>query len=101
MLDRTMLKQSVLKQSVPKQRSGHNPRRGFVCAGLAAAAIVMWAQGPPAPKPEFEVASVKKAPPITPALIQSGQMHIGMNIDGARVDIGECRWPNCCLRRST
>jgi uncharacterized protein (TIGR03435 family) len=78
MLDRTML----------KQRSGRKPRWGFVCAGLATAAIAIWAQAPPAPKPEFEVASVKKAPPITPALIQSGQMHIGMNIDGARVDIG-------------
>ena len=70
-----------------KQRSGCKLRWGFVCACLASAAIVTWAQGP-APKPEFEVASIKKAAPITPALIQSGQMHIGMNIDGARLDIG-------------
>jgi uncharacterized protein (TIGR03435 family) len=50
-------------------------------------AIVAFAQAP-APKLEFEVASIKPAPPMTPALMQSGKMHIGMNIDNARVDIG-------------
>jgi uncharacterized protein (TIGR03435 family) len=46
----------------------------------------MFGQAPP--KLEFEVASIKPAPQLTPALVQSGKMHIGMNIDGARVDIG-------------
>lgn len=38
----------------------------------------------------FEVASIKPAPPITAlaAQIQAGKMHVGMSVDGARVDIG-------------
>lgn len=42
------------------------------------------------PAPSFEVATIRPAPPITTlaAQIQSGKAHIGMNIDGARVDIG-------------
>jgi uncharacterized protein (TIGR03435 family) len=68
---------------------------GLAGASLVTAAIAMWGQAPapkvdpqPAPKLEFEVASIKLAPQLTPALMQSGKMHIGMNIDGARVDIG-------------
>jgi len=38
--------------------------------------------------PEFEVASIKPAPPIEPQKIMAGKMHIGMSIDAARVDIG-------------
>src|SRR5271170_6198092 len=60
---------------------------GLICACLAAAAIAMSGQAP-APKLEFEVASIKPAPPFNPAMMQSGKMHIGMNIDGALVDIG-------------
>ncbi len=60
--------------------------RGLVAAGLAAA-IAMFGQTP-APKLEFEVASIKPAPPFSPAMMQAGKMHLGMNIDGARVDIG-------------
>ena len=43
-----------------------------------------------APSPAFEVASIKPAPPISAlaAQIQSGKLHVGMSIDGARVDIG-------------
>src|SRR5262249_10875140 len=37
---------------------------------------------------QFEVASIKAADPITPATIASGKLHIGMNIQGTRVDIG-------------
>jgi uncharacterized protein (TIGR03435 family) len=61
-----------------------------VSAALAAGVLFGQAPGGPAPasKLEFEVASIKAAPQITPALMQSGKMHIGMNIDGARVDIG-------------
>ena len=39
-------------------------------------------------QPAFEVASIKPAPPLNPGLIKSGQMHIGMKVDKARVDIG-------------
>ena len=37
---------------------------------------------------EFEVASVKPSEPITAAMVQSGKLHVGMKIDGSRVDIG-------------
>jgi uncharacterized protein (TIGR03435 family) len=36
----------------------------------------------------FEVASIKQAPQITPAMMMSGKIHVGMKIDAARVDIG-------------
>jgi uncharacterized protein (TIGR03435 family) len=36
----------------------------------------------------FDVASVKPSQQITPAMIQSGKIHVGMKIDAARVDIG-------------
>jgi uncharacterized protein (TIGR03435 family) len=36
----------------------------------------------------FEVATIKPAEAITPALITSGKFHLGMNVDGSRVDIG-------------
>ncbi len=37
----------------------------------------------------FEVASIKPAPPIdAQAILAGGKMHVGMQIDGARVDIG-------------
>jgi uncharacterized protein (TIGR03435 family) len=36
---------------------------------------------------EFEVASIKPAQPVT-AQFSSGKIHIGMQVDGARVDIG-------------
>jgi uncharacterized protein (TIGR03435 family) len=38
--------------------------------------------------PSFDVASIKPSEPITPAMVQSGKLHAGMKIDGARVDIG-------------
>jgi uncharacterized protein (TIGR03435 family) len=36
----------------------------------------------------FEVASIKPAPPLNRDLIRAGQMHIGLKIDKARLDIG-------------
>jgi uncharacterized protein (TIGR03435 family) len=36
----------------------------------------------------FEVATIKPAEPITPQTIAAGKLHVGMNVDGARVDIG-------------
>jgi uncharacterized protein (TIGR03435 family) len=41
-----------------------------------------------APAATFEVASIKPAQEITPAMILSGKLHLGMSVDGARVDIG-------------
>jgi uncharacterized protein (TIGR03435 family) len=38
--------------------------------------------------PAFEVASIKPAAPLDRSQMLSGQMHIGMKIDAARVDIG-------------
>jgi len=39
--------------------------------------------------PAFEVASVKVAEPITPALVQSGRLHIGVSIDSKNVRISQ------------
>jgi len=41
----------------------------------------------PAP-PSFEVASIKPAEPITQAKLTSGNLHLGMLVEGLRVDIG-------------
>ena len=38
--------------------------------------------------PSFEVASIKPAETITPAMVAAGKLHVGMAVDGARVDIG-------------
>ena len=54
----------------------------FLLSAIAASAQT------PAPPLAFEVASVKPAGPLDPAAIQSGKMRMGMNIDGAMVDIG-------------
>jgi uncharacterized protein (TIGR03435 family) len=45
-----------------------------------------FAQAPAAPA--FEVATIKPAPPLDPAKIAAGQLHIGMKTDAGRVDIG-------------
>ncbi len=39
--------------------------------------------------PAFEVASVKQSEPITPALVQSGRLHIGVSIDSLHVRISQ------------
>ena len=36
----------------------------------------------------FEVASIRPAETFTPAMIAAGKLHVGMSVDGARVDIG-------------
>jgi uncharacterized protein (TIGR03435 family) len=41
----------------------------------------------PAAGPAFEVASIKPAAPLNPGMLASGQTHLGMKIDGSRVDI--------------
>jgi uncharacterized protein (TIGR03435 family) len=52
--------------------------------GVLAVACTAWGQ-PPA----FEVASVKPAEPITPALVQSGRLQIGVTIDSLHVRISQ------------
>ena len=54
-----------------------------ISAGLALAAGAAMGQ-----TAAFEVASVKPAAPLDRSQILSGQMHVGMRIDAARVDIG-------------
>jgi len=58
-----------------------------VCNGLIFAALSLHGQTPAA-APTFEVASIRPSAPITPEMVQSGKLHAGMKIDGARVDIG-------------
>jgi uncharacterized protein (TIGR03435 family) len=58
--------------------------------GLALMAGVAFAQAPPA-GPTFEVASVKPSmaiTSITPDMLQSGKIHVGMTVEGSRVEIG-------------
>jgi uncharacterized protein (TIGR03435 family) len=59
----------------------------LICATMALAVSAAFAQAPAA-KLAFEVASIKPAGPMDPATILSGKAHIGMKIDGFRVDIG-------------
>ena len=54
-----------------------------IAAGLALACAAF------AQTPAFEVASVKRAEPITPALVQSGRLHIGVTIDSLHVRISQ------------
>lgn len=54
---------------------------------LAAAATATLAQTP-ASAPTFEVATIKPAAPLNPRDIAQGKVHLGMSVDGARVDIG-------------
>ena len=60
-----------------------------ISLALAAAALItapIRAQN--APAPAFEVATIKPANLPSPGQAAAGKMHIGMMIDGARVDIG-------------
>ena len=60
---------------------------GRAALALAAAAAAALAQTP-SPSPAFEVATIRPAPPLNPMEIAQGKVHLGMNIDAARVDIG-------------
>jgi uncharacterized protein (TIGR03435 family) len=59
---------------------------GVVSAGIALMTGAAWAQTPAAPA--FEVATIKPSAPMNPAMVASGKLHVGMQIDAARVDIG-------------
>lgn len=48
---------------------------------------IAFAQAPTA-APAFEVATIKPAPALDPSKIATGQLHLGMNTDAGRVDIG-------------
>lgn len=52
-----------------------------LCIGLLLAAVAVDAQS-------FEVATIKPSAPVDVAALRSGRAHIGIRIDGARVDIG-------------
>src|ERR1700722_6478360 len=59
----------------------------FLSRGIAAGLLLV--AGPAfGQTPAFEVASIKPAAAVDPMTIMSGQAHIGMKVDGARVDIG-------------
>jgi uncharacterized protein (TIGR03435 family) len=55
--------------------------RLFASVALACAAF--------AQTPAFEVASVKPSEPITPELVRSGRLQIGVSIDAQNVRIGK------------
>jgi uncharacterized protein (TIGR03435 family) len=57
----------------------------FCAVALIASGALLGQQ--PAPL-AFEVATIKPAPPISPAQIAAGKLHVGMKIDAGRVDIG-------------
>jgi uncharacterized protein (TIGR03435 family) len=62
-------------------------RKSVVLLGsLLLAGTVVSAQTPAAPL-AFEVATIRPAAPINPAAATSGQLRVGMSVDGARVDI--------------
>ena len=56
-------------------------KRFFLLTAVAASAAF-------AQSPAFEVASIRPAAPFSPELMMSGKMHVGMRVDGSRVDIG-------------
>jgi hypothetical protein len=80
----------AVKPGIHTRYPGDMPKqlfwRGGVCLALAAAAA--FSQAPTA-SPAFEVASIKPVEITSLATqVQSGKMRLGMQIDGARVDIG-------------
>jgi uncharacterized protein (TIGR03435 family) len=72
-----MLKMSVFRK---------NQNRGPVALWILILPLLAFSQAPNLPS--FEVASIKLAETITPAMIAAGKFHVGMSVDGARVDIG-------------
>ncbi len=60
---------------------------GAMSAGMVLTGGLFFGQARAA-GPEFEVANITPAAQPTPELFRSGKIHIGMTVDGARVDIG-------------
>jgi len=52
--------------------------------------LLLWAVAAMAfgQQPAFEVASIRSAAQITPDMVTSGKLHVGMKVDAGRVDIG-------------
>jgi uncharacterized protein (TIGR03435 family) len=59
-------------------------RRSFLAVWFAAGMAAAQAPAPAA----FEVATIKPSAPLDRAKLLTGQAHLGMKVDGARVDIG-------------
>jgi uncharacterized protein (TIGR03435 family) len=62
-------------------------------SNLCRRALVFWILSAPAfaqipARLSFEVATIKPAEPLNPANIASGKVHLGLNVQGSRVDIG-------------
>jgi uncharacterized protein (TIGR03435 family) len=77
------------KTSYPEESRHSMTRRRFLpimTLSLALSSGPLFGQTTQAPT--FDVASVKPAGPLDPTKIIAGKMHIGMTVDGARVDIG-------------
>jgi len=67
----------------------HSWFRTAACLALAAPIAATAAPGQTAPPPiAFEVVSIKPSAPPNPMQIISGQAHVGMHINAARVDCG-------------
>src|ERR1700761_4640437 len=62
--------------------------RGFIVKFSASALFAAGIAFAQTAAPSFEVATIKPAPPLDPAKIAAGKLHIGMKIDAGRVDIG-------------
>ena len=62
-------------------------KRLLNCAAALFITPIAFAQAPAA-APAFEVATIKPAPALDPSKIATGQLHLGMNTDAGRVDIG-------------
>jgi uncharacterized protein (TIGR03435 family) len=60
---------------------------GAMSAGITLTLGMVFGQARAA-GPEFEVANITPAAQPTPELFRSGKIHIGMTVDGGRVDIG-------------
>jgi uncharacterized protein (TIGR03435 family) len=61
---------------------------GLFALGLFALGMPGSLNAQPAPKVEFEVATIKQAGPLQPQAVAAGKIHVGMTIDGSRVDMG-------------
>ena len=77
-------RRAVIETSYPlNMLTRHAPAIAIL---LLAAGMVLGQTSTPAPA--FEVASIKAAAQITPQTVMAGKLHVGVNVDGARVDIG-------------
>jgi uncharacterized protein (TIGR03435 family) len=62
--------------------------RSLLPATVVLLAVVTGFSQTPGPKPAFEVATIKPAPPMTMEAMRAGKMHLGAKIDQGRADFG-------------